>query len=119
MAVACLARPARLPARPGSLIAREVELESIGSALDRPGVRLVTRVGGAGVGKTGLGVTAASHFEAVERFAIVSAQKGQPLRAARLLGAAAGLRDAMGAPVAAPDQHAYARAVRNVRAAVP
>jgi non-specific serine/threonine protein kinase len=50
--------------------------------------------------------------------AMVATAEGQPLRAARLFGAAEGLRAAMGRPVEPVDRRAYDRTVADVHAAL-
>ncbi len=61
------ARRHNLPAQPTPFVGREAELEAIGRLLDDEGCRLLTLVGPGGIGKTRLGLQAAT--ERVDTFA--------------------------------------------------
>jgi DNA-binding NarL/FixJ family response regulator len=56
---------------------------------------------------------------ALQYLGVVASEQGQPIRAARLFGAAAALRQATGASVSPLDRAGYEQQVRTVRAALP
>jgi predicted ATPase/DNA-binding CsgD family transcriptional regulator len=93
-----------LPSPPTPLVGRAAEIESLVATLARPGIRLVTLLGPAGVGKTRLAIQVAAEiaatFSAGAHFVDLS-NVAEPAALLPAVAGALGVREEAGRPIAA------------------